>query len=503
MTDLNDFTPEINLCLSPGVRIVASVMEPTGGSAFDPCILLNERAHQLQGHPLSEFQQDQTYDTYDGQNHTADPDWYALTFPEPVVLNCLEMTMGLPYADGGWWASLAVEYRSGEDQAWTAVEKLTFEPDYPFEDLRGDRYPYETYALIFPEITCQELRLIGRPGGSAQFTSLARIAAYRRDFSRWNPTDLVRRPAPSIFELVSPEVIWDLSENLVKLTGLPIGFGIMQYFLDGEHFAQHLRHIRHNYEGLPDLDFLLGETIGWQSWHALSRLLTTDPGDEKAARVVTAMNGLIGRAVAPVVIDGQVIGSITTHSVMIENRFDEAWHQQFAREYGIAWDVYLETVKRTPQMTLEQIEGAAGLLGTIANTIANLAHRNRTLERELKSAKRIRRGKALYQQEIVRQAIDFMQANLEMPIGVEDVAQEVALSVPHLNRMFAEQIGRSPGNYLIDLRLARAKEYLSLNKMSVMDVCVALNYSPSYFSRLFKSRVGCTPGQYAAKVHSA
>jgi hypothetical protein len=213
--------------------------------------------------------------------------------------------------------------------------------------MRGDRYPYETYALISPEITCLQLRLIGRPGGSAQFTSLARLAAYRRDFLRWNPTDLVRRPVPSIFELVSPEVIWNLSENQVKLTGLPISYGIMQYFLDGKYFSQHLRHIRHNYEGLLDLDFLIGETIGWQNWHALDRRLTADTGDEKAARVVTSMNGLMGQAVAPVVVDGQVIGSITTHKVLIEDRFDEPWYRQFAREHVIAWDVYVETAKRT------------------------------------------------------------------------------------------------------------------------------------------------------------
>ena len=218
--------------------------------------------------------------------------------------------------------------------------------------------------------------------------------------------------------------------------------------------------------------------------------------------MITSLNGVMGRAIAPVVVNGQVIGSIATHSVMIENSFDESWHQRFALEHGIEWQVYLETVKRTPQMTLEQLEGAAGLLGTIANTIANLAHRNRALERELRTP-RTRQGKALYEKEIVHQAIDFMQDNLESPIGVEDVAQAVALSVPHLNRMFADQLGRSPGNYLIDLRLERAKAYLTHTQMSVMDICVALNYSPSYFSRLFKSRVGCPPGQFATRTHHA
>ena len=197
MTDTNPFPSplETNLCLQPGVQIAASVTEPTGGSACDPAILLNDHAHQLQGHPLSEFEQHRTYDTYDGQNHAKSPDWYTLTFPEPITLNCLEMTMGIAYGDGGWWTSLTLEYRNHADETWTPVENLTFEPDYSFEDARGERYPYETYALIFSEIDCCELRLIGRPGGSAQFTSLARIAAYQRDFSRWNPTDLVRRPA--------------------------------------------------------------------------------------------------------------------------------------------------------------------------------------------------------------------------------------------------------------------------------------------------------------------
>lgn len=65
-----------------------------------------------------------------------------------------------------------------------------------------------------------------------------------------------------------------------------------------------------------------------------------------------------------------------------------------------------------------------------------------------------------------------MKANLEAPIGVEKVAHSVSLSVPHLNRMFANQLGRSPGDYLIDLRLERAKHYLTQTQMSVMDVCI-------------------------------
>ena len=36
--------------------------------------------------------------------------------------------------------------------------------------------------------------------------------------------------------------------------------------------------------------------------------------------------------------------------------------------------------------------------------------------------------------------------------------------------------------------------------MSVMDICVALDYNPSYFNRLFKKMTGETPGRYAHQV---
>jgi AraC-like DNA-binding protein len=415
-----------------------------------------------------------------------------------VTLNCIEMTMGVPYTDGGWWRSLAVEYRTDMGD-WIPVEDFSIQPGYSFEDARGERQPFETYALTFAPVTCQSLRLIGQPGGSAQFTSLARIAAYRRDLSRWNPTGLFTRPVPYVFQLIPPAVIWDLSENLAKLTGLAINFAYLEYYLDVKRYQQHMRRVRHNYQGKPDLWFLIGDSIGWKNWNRIIQSAPDEPRDQP--HVVVFLNNTLGRAVAPVIANGQVMGAIETHSVVIPGAFDEAWHHTFAHEHGIDWETYLQTVQRSPQMTLEQLEGAAGLMGTIANSIANLAHRNLALERELKSAKRVRQSKAAYHTEIVRQAIDFMQENLESAVGVKEIAQAVALSIPHLDRIFAEQMGRSPGDYLIDLRLERAKEYLAHTPMSVMDVCVALGYSPSYFSRLFRTRVGCTPGEY--KRHSA
>jgi AraC-like DNA-binding protein len=106
----------------------------------------------------------------------------------------------------------------------------------------------------------------------------------------------------------------------------------------------------------------------------------------------------------------------------------------------------------------------------------------------------------LERHELVLRAISYMQDNLEMDINLADVSRHVALEQSSFSRVFTEQTGRNPGDFLTELRLNKAKEYLAHSEMSVMDVCVLLGYSPSYFSRLFKNRVGCTPGKYSEQT---
>ncbi len=143
-----------------------------------PKVLLNDIAHRLDGRPLRDFLGSRCYDTYDGQNQTSGLDWYALEFAAPYTVNCVEITMGLPYRDGSWWTSLAVEYRMDADMGWQPVVNLAITPPYDFADRRGARRPFETYALTFDAVTVQAIRVIGRPGGVAQFTALARLAVY-------------------------------------------------------------------------------------------------------------------------------------------------------------------------------------------------------------------------------------------------------------------------------------------------------------------------------------
>lgn len=492
---------ESNLVLGQDVHSDVSVRHPTGGGARDPGVLLNETAHQLHGRPLADFDQNRTYNTYDGQNPASGLDWYAIELPERAVLNCIEMTMGLPYRDGGWWTSVWVEVWI--DGGWQRVENLIVTPPYHFDDEGQERRPYETYVLTFDDIAVPAVRVIGRAGGIAQFTSLARLALYHRDLTRWNPTDVPPTPVPDVFQFIQPETVWDLSENLTKLTGLTLFVPLLEYYLDAQRYKQLWRRYAGNYFGEPELWFLLGESVGWDVWNqGLDETAHEDLVTLNEPHVRRRFHNTLAQAVAPIVVDGQVLCELRSRSVILSDAFDWEWHQRYAQELDLTWPEYLAAVKRTPHLTLEQLQAAAALTGLIANTIANLMHRNVHLERELAGVRGLITQRAQQRKELVRQSIDFMEENLEAPVGVAEVARAVGLSPSRFSILFTEQIGRNPRDFLIDLRLERARDYLTNTHMSVTEVCDVLGYDPSYFTRLFKRRHGCTPGNYLRRMRS-
>lgn len=490
-------SPGGNLALREGVRVEVSVLNPTGRGSRDPLVLLADPPFALDAQPLSAFlrYRASTYDTYDGHNLADGPDWYAIYFPQPETFNCVEMTMECPNRDGGWWTSLMVEVLN-ESGAWQPVNRFEITPPYHFEDVPYGRRPYETHALTFDPVTSPAVRLIGNPGGLAQFTSLAYLAIYCHDLSQ--AVKLPPPPVPYIFRLISPQSIWDLSESLVKLTGLSVSVPYVDHYLDQNRYERWWRRISHNYQGEPELWQLLGASIGWDTWNRIENPEEGLPNPPRVPYVRISFHNTIGRAVAPIVVDNQVLGEMISHQVIIAEHYDREWHQQYANDHAIAWSDYEAAVARSPQLSLEQLEGAAALMGMIANTIANLAHRNLNLERELVSARQSEaERRAAERRAIVQKAVDYMRENLEAPINVADVAKAVSLSPTYFGILFSEQMGRSPVDYLIELRIDRAKHYLEHTAMSVMDVCVALGYDPSYFNRLFKRHIGLTPGQYA------
>jgi AraC-like DNA-binding protein len=326
---------------------------------------------------------------------------------------------------------------------------------------------------------------------------LARIGVYCRDLSRWNPIDLPDPPIPLAFQLIDPRIIYDLSISLEKLSGLTLDFPLFEFYLDYDRFMDYYVRRDRTRDGGPSLWGMLGEMVGWGAWDHYADSHTASESGPLQPFVRLSFHNIRASAVAPLVVNGAVLGELNTHVTLLADTFDIEWHRKFAYEHGFIWHEYEAALSRVTQLTMSQLEGAAAMLGIFANQIAHLAHRNILLQQELDNTREQRGGRSIASKELVRQAIHFMQENLEERIGVIEVAKSLAVSPSHLSVTFRRITGRSPIDHLIDLRLSRAKAYLEHADMSVMEVCVALGYSPSYFSRLFKSRFGYPPSQHS------
>ena len=79
-----------------------------------------------------------------------------------------------------------------------------------------------------------------------------------------------------------------------------------------------------------------------------------------------------------------------------------------------------------------------------------------------------------------------------------DLARAARVSVPHLERLFKDQTGYAPFEYVIQRRVARASEMLLTRpSLPIKEVAARIGYRDErYFSRLFKKIVGMPPGRF-------
>lgn len=81
--------------------------------------------------------------------------------------------------------------------------------------------------------------------------------------------------------------------------------------------------------------------------------------------------------------------------------------------------------------------------------------------------------------------------------GVSELVERSGYTRSHFSRLFRQQTGLSPQDYIINARIALAKELLRETSMSVSQVATRTGYGDIFrFSRQFKKRTGLTPSDY-------
>jgi transcriptional regulator GlxA family with amidase domain len=96
----------------------------------------------------------------------------------------------------------------------------------------------------------------------------------------------------------------------------------------------------------------------------------------------------------------------------------------------------------------------------------------------------------------LREVVKLMDANLEEPLELEQLAVYAGRSRRQLERLFKEQLGTTPQRYYMELRITEARRLLQHTELSQVDVLVACGFvSPSHFSKCYSSYFGYRPSK--------
>ena len=94
----------------------------------------------------------------------------------------------------------------------------------------------------------------------------------------------------------------------------------------------------------------------------------------------------------------------------------------------------------------------------------------------------------------IAKAINLMEETISEPLPMVDLADQLGVSVRHLERQFNEVFDDTPARFYKRLRVKRAKAMLEETMVSIVDISVATGFgSTQTLAKSMKDEFGLTP----------
>lgn len=105
-----------------------------------------------------------------------------------------------------------------------------------------------------------------------------------------------------------------------------------------------------------------------------------------------------------------------------------------------------------------------------------------------------------HSEEYVRQAVGFIKSNIHKKITVCDVAEHIGIDRSYLCRLFRQYRNISPQQYIINVKMNAAAQYLKNADISVCEAANSVGYCDYHvFNKLFKNHFGLPPSAWKKK----
>lgn len=92
---------------------------------------------------------------------------------------------------------------------------------------------------------------------------------------------------------------------------------------------------------------------------------------------------------------------------------------------------------------------------------------------------------------------EFVDANIDSDIRLHQLAELCGRSTEYFVRLFKATSGVSPYQYVLNLRIERARALLADENLTLAEIALACGFShQEHFTRMFRRFTGITPGRY-------
>jgi AraC family transcriptional regulator len=103
----------------------------------------------------------------------------------------------------------------------------------------------------------------------------------------------------------------------------------------------------------------------------------------------------------------------------------------------------------------------------------------------------------------LRKIAELVHAKIEEELTLVEMAHSVELSPAHFSRMFRKSTGETPHQFVLRIRIERAKDLLRGRKARILDVALACGFkTQQHFARVFRDLCGASPLEYRQEWRS-
>jgi len=177
---------------------------------------------------------------------------------------------------------------------------------------------------------------------------------------------------------------------------------------------------------------------------------------------------------------------------IIGDAFKQKNHLFSNENYPVSMELYFLVKMFIRESTTGSPERRV-MLRNLSHTIAILIFRDiRKKAGSLKQDKPLSSGIL-----IIKKVVKYIKENYQKDCTLEELSRIAGISRFYLIRIFKDYIGKTPYEYLLDVRIENAKLLLVKGNMPVTNICYECGFNNmSHFIRTFKKKIGISPSVY-------